>query len=100
MTTLAERFRDLLTPLLFTLGGVLALMLAGLFLQRGIRTLRQARHDRLAARYRPLVVAVLAGTTAPDPQLIRQISRRHRTIVGTLLLAMYWPIFQLSSVTG
>lgn len=87
MTTLAERFRDLLVPVLFTLTGVLALLLAVLFLQRGIRTVRQARRDVLTARYRLVVAGVLAGTTAPGPELIRLLPRRHRAVVGGLLLA-------------
>lgn len=87
MTRLAEDLRELLVPILLTLVVLVAALLAVLLLQRGIRTLRQARWAVLRQRYQPHIAAVLAGATPPTPELIARLPRRHRGVIAELLLA-------------
>jgi hypothetical protein len=68
---------------------LLALALAGLVVYRTIDELRFMRRQRLLARYRPLVDAVLTAADVAEPiARLAATPRRHRSIAGDLLLAV------------
>lgn len=83
----AEGFRDVLLP--FILGGstLLLLLLALLVAQRLVRAAAGRRKRTLLARYGPIVAAALDGDRMSLAVAIRVIPRRHRPLVGSLVLA-------------
>lgn len=83
----AEAFRDGLLP--FILGGstLLLLLLALLVGQRLLRAAADWRRRALVARYGPIVAAALDGDRMALAAAIRVIPRRHRPLVGSLVLA-------------
>ncbi|MQA28857.1 MAG: hypothetical protein GEU82_03315 [Luteitalea sp.] len=88
VTSLLERSRDIVAVVLAVLAGTLLVTLFGLVLWRAIDELRFLRRQRLLARYRPLVDALLPPT--PEPDAMRHLvesSRRHRGILADLILA-------------
>jgi len=80
--------RDLIAVMLAVLAALLAIALLCLIVWRVVDEVRFLRRQRLIARYRPLVDALLTPSPEPDviPRLIAT-PRRHRDIVADLILA-------------
>ena len=77
-----------LAILLAVLAGLLLAALVGLVIWRGVDELRFRRRQRLLARYRPLVDALLASVPSPDAmQRLMAVPRRHQALLGDVLLA-------------
>ncbi len=88
LVDLTALIRAILIPILVVTGSVLAGLLIYIFFVRGARMVSERRRDRLAARYRPLVEALLDPDLAPGA--IRRLGAspvRHRPAVEGLLLA-------------
>lgn len=88
MTSLLDRSRELVAVVLTGLAIALLVALIGLIIWRTIDELRFLRRQRIIARYRPLVDALLDPTPAPDTvQRLVDTPRRHREVLADLLLA-------------
>ena len=88
MTSILDRFHDLIAVLLAGLAATLLVALLGLIVWRAIDELRFLRRQRVIARYRPLVDALL--TPAPDPDAVQHLvatPKRHRGVLASLILA-------------
>ncbi|MDP3718843.1 MAG: HEAT repeat domain-containing protein [Acidobacteriota bacterium] len=88
----AEAFRDVLLP--FILGGsaLLLLLLALLVAQRLLRAAAGWRQRILIARYGPIVAAALDGDAMALAAAAKVIPRRHRPLVGSLVLAPLYAV--------
>ncbi len=87
LVALTALIRTILVPILVVTGSVLAVLLTYILIGRGVRMLSERRRERLAARYRPLIDALLDSDRAPDA--IRRLGAtpaRHRAVVADLLL--------------
>lgn len=85
---LADTLRRLLIP--FLAGGtvLVAGLCAFVIVQRGLRELAFQRQQRLKARYRPAIDALIGSTPAPDAlRDLLAAPHRHRALIGSLLLA-------------
>ena len=86
MTYIADEFRRILLPFLIVAGVVLLLLLVALMVGRAFDDYRYNRRQRLLARIRPLVDALLMPN-APDDiadQLARYV-RKHGALLARLL---------------
>jgi len=83
-----DRSNAFVATVLGGLTAILALSLAGLVVWRAVDEVFYLRRQRLIARYRPLVVALL-DRTADAGHVVRLVAtpRRHRDLLGGLLLA-------------
>ncbi len=86
MQPLAEWFRDALIPLLAGAGAAMLLLLLLLVAQRGVRELRWRRLQFLQARFGPAVAELLPSTRAIAAADLAQFPRRHRGVIGELVL--------------
>ena len=73
MTTLLDRSRDLIAIVLIGLAAALALALLGLILWRAVDEVRFLWRQRIIARYRPLIDALVTPT--PGPETMRSSAR-------------------------
>lgn len=88
MLQTAELLRSVLVPFLAVSGSLLGVLFAYLLVSRGIREIKWQRHQRLIARYRPIVDAVTqAAPTRESLERLRAIKPSHKYIVAELLLA-------------
>ena len=87
MQNLAEWFRDVLIPLLAGAAASMLLLLLLLVAQRGVRELRWRRLEFLKERFRPAVLGLLPSSTPITSADLSQFSRRHREVIGELVLA-------------
>jgi HEAT repeat protein len=88
MISWLDRSRELVAVVLACLAATLLVALLGLIIWRTVDELRFLRRQRLIARYRPLVDALLAPRAEPDTvQRLVRSTRRHRGIVAELMLS-------------
>ena len=88
MTFLLDQSRELVTTALTVMAAALLAALIGLIVWRVVDELRFLRRQRIIARYRPLVHALLSPEPSPDAlQRIVATPVRHRGILSDLLLA-------------
>src|SRR5688500_2008126 len=88
MLQTAELLRGVLVPFLTISGSLLGLLFAFLLAQRADRELKWQRRQRLMARYRPIVEAVMqADPTQESQDRLRAIPSRHHRLIAELLLA-------------
>jgi HEAT repeat protein len=87
LLTIAERFRDALVPFLLVGTTILLALLLVLVGQRLIRAGVATRRKALLERYRPVIDAALASTSQESIDAVARIPRRHRAIVGDVMLA-------------
>lgn len=84
----AELVRGLLLPFLFVSGSLLALLLAFLVIQRGLRELASRRRQRLVTHYQSMIDMVVQANAELDAiSRLRLAPAAHRPIVADLLLA-------------
>jgi HEAT repeat protein len=80
--------RAILVPILVVTGTVLAGLLLYILIGRGARTMSERRRERLAARYRPLIDALLDPARATESmRRLASAPARHRPVLTDLLLA-------------
>ena len=81
--------KSVLIALLSAFAGLLLVALIGLIVHRAVDEIRFLRRQRLLARYRPIVDALLTSSDclAPIAELVATPAR-HRPIIGTVLLAV------------
>jgi hypothetical protein len=87
MTTWLDRSHELVAPVLVGLAIALFLALIGLVIWRVVDEIRFRHRQRVIARYRPLVSALLGA--APDAGAVARLAStptRHRDLQGELLL--------------
>jgi HEAT repeat protein len=88
MTPLLDLSQTVVAAVLAVLAAQLLLALVGLMIWRGVDELRYLRRQRLIARYRPLVDALLAPVPDLDAMArLVQVPVHHRGILGDLILA-------------
>lgn len=97
MTTvlwIADAFRHVLVPFLIGAAVVFAVLLAGLVIQRAVRSAIERRRKVLESRFEPLVERCLSANLAGDdrPRLIR-FGRLSPMLLGRMLVA---PLLSLS----
>jgi hypothetical protein len=88
VTFVLDQSRELVATALTVMASALLVALLGLIVWRVVDELRFLRRQRIIARYRPLIHAVL--TPAPSPGALQQLvatPMSHRGIVSDLLLA-------------
>lgn len=87
LLSFAEAFRNALLP--FILGGsaFLLLLLALLVGQRLVRAGLEARRRSLVSRYRPVIDEALGSDSPLATDAVTRIPRRHRPLLGSLVLA-------------
>jgi HEAT repeat protein len=88
MSPLLDISQALVATVLAVLAAQLLIALIGLMIWRAVDELRYLRRQRLIARYRPFVDALLAPV--PDPDALArlvEVPKAHRGILGDLILA-------------
>jgi HEAT repeat protein len=87
MTSWLDKSREIAVVALAVLGAALALALIGLIIWRAVDEIRYLRRQRIIARYRPLIDALLTpkGEAGAVERLVAA-PRRHRDLLSDLLL--------------
>lgn len=85
---LTALIRAILVPILVGTSVVLAGLLIYILIARGVRMAADRRRARLAARYQPLIAALIDPVySARVIRRLRKVPARHRPVVSDLLLA-------------
>lgn len=85
---IADAFRHILIPFLIVAGALFVVLLAGLVIQRALRSWFDRRQLILESRFQPLVDLVLgASETAADRARLIRFGRRSPLLLGRMIVA-------------